>query len=392
MSVRPDYSTARQEAGFNWRVGSSQNALRELAGVPIRDFNLDPAACIEAYRRGRPLIREVFGPDVGGVGLMTPAISYGHVNCLGSELIFPEGGEVGHTHIYASLEEGLRRLAEPVDFATAGMAPFYLDFRKKLVEAFAGEQCGLCFGLEGPITTAYELRGEGFFTDFFDDPPLAARFLEATEASILDFHRWVAEVDGRPAVNPDMGGLCDDIASFVPPRLYPTMVVPFWEQHFRGITTGRRHAHVEDLRAEQLPYLEEVGLASYDPSISPRLNPKLIRDNCRVPFAWRLECFHVREMSHGEIEDFVFQSVADGASSVTLTIAETLCRDDGPQKVRTFIAAAKEAKRLFDEGMRREGIGERVSAEGRRKLWDEWCGSLSPLSTRGGRTRRGEER
>jgi hypothetical protein len=387
MTARPDYSTAREEAGFGWSVGSAQGALRELTGTPIRDFNLDPDACIAAYRRGRPLIREMFGEDVSIVGLATPAVSYGHANVLGCELLFPEGGEVAHTHIYASLEEGLRRLREPVDYFKAGMAPFYLDFRERMRQAFPGEPVGLSFGAEGPMTTAYELRGEGFFTDVLDDLPLAQRFMEAVVASILDYHRWLCSVDGRPALNPDAGAMCDDIASFLPPRLFPQLVVPSWEGYFAGITTGRRHAHVEDLRVDQLPFLEDIGLAYYDPSISPRLDPRLIFENCRVPFAWHLESFHIREMSLRDVEDFVYQSVADGASGVTMSVAETMCNDDGAAKVAAFIGAAKEAKRLFDDGTPRDEIGRRVSPDGQRKLWGAWCGSLSPRSTRGGMKR-----
>ncbi|HOJ21775.1 MAG TPA: hypothetical protein PLY56_09595, partial [Armatimonadota bacterium] len=64
MTTRPDYMRARDEAGFRWHVSASQGALREVTGIPIREFNLNPEACIEAYRRGRPLLRELFGPEV----------------------------------------------------------------------------------------------------------------------------------------------------------------------------------------------------------------------------------------------------------------------------------------------------------------------------------------
>lgn len=384
MTWRPDYLTARKEAGFGWSVGSGQGALRLVTGTPIREFNLNPDVCIDAYRRGRPMLREMFGEEVSLPGPCTPAVSYGHVNCLGSELLFPEGGEVAHTHIYSSLEEGLRALQRPVDFAAAGMAPFYLGFRERMREAFPGETVGFGFGDEGPITTGYELRGEGFFTDILDNPPLAREFLCAVVESVLAFHRWFCSLDNRPPVNPDGGGMCDDLASVVPPRVFRDMVLPFWEQYYAGITTGRRSAHVEDLRAEQLPFLEEIGLSSYDPSISPRLNPQIIAEHCRVPFYWRLGCFHCWEMSCLDVEDFVFQATADGASGVTLVVAEPLCNNEGVAKVHAFVRAAKEAKRMMDAGASRYQVGQRVSPEGKEKLWDCWCGYLSPKSSRGG--------
>lgn len=105
--ARPDYEVAREKAGFSWSASSSQGALREVSGIAIRDFNLDPSACIEAYRKGRPILREMFEGQVSLPAPATPAISYGHVNCLGSELLFPEGGEVAHTHVYGSLQEGI---------------------------------------------------------------------------------------------------------------------------------------------------------------------------------------------------------------------------------------------------------------------------------------------
>jgi hypothetical protein len=380
----PDYGTARQQAGFSWSVGGSQGALRQLTGIPIREFNLKPEACIETYRRGRPLLRGMFGEEVGLPGLTTPAVSYGHVNCLGSELLFPEGGEVAHTHIYGSLEEGIAKLREPVDWATSGMAPFYLDFRQKMLAAFPGERVGFAFGGEGPITTAYELRGEGFFTDIFDDAPRAKEFLGALTDSVLSFDRFAMAVNEQPMPNASGGSMCDDLASFIPARLMPEMVIPFWDQFYRGVTTGARYAHVEDLQVEQLFCLEEIGLASFDPSISPKLNPRLLAQHTRVPFTWRLGCFHYREMSVQDVEDFVFQSAADGASGVITYVAEAICNEESVPKVHAFIRAAKEAKRMVDEGCPREEVGQRVSPEGRAKLWDQWCGYLSPLSSRGG--------
>lgn len=198
---RPDYSTARREAGFGWGSSGSQDALRELAGTPIREFNLNPEACIETYRKGEPLHQELFGPDVKLPWLCTPHISYGHVNGLGSELIFPEGGEVAHAHLYGSLQEGIAAPKRPIDFAKAGLAPFYMDFRRRMREAFPGKSVGFGYGLEGLITTAWELRGEGFFTDLYDDPPAAREFLRLTTASILEFHRFLRNLDNAPAIS-----------------------------------------------------------------------------------------------------------------------------------------------------------------------------------------------
>jgi hypothetical protein len=381
---RPDYATARAQVGFYWSVGGSQGALRQLTGTPIRDFNLDPEACIDCFRRGLPLLRDWFGEEVGLPVISTPAVSYGHPNCLGAELLFPEVGEVGHTHLYTSLDQGLAALKQPVDWPTAGLTPFYLQFREKLQAAFPGEPVRMSFGAEGPLTTAYELRGDGFFTDIFDQPAKAKEFLRLAVASALDFETFVATVHGEPLLNPPSAGMCDDIASFIPPALFPEFVLPYWEQWFSALTTGTRHAHVEDLKIEQLPYLEEIGLASFDPSISPKLTPKILTEHSRVPYGWRLGEIHFREMSAQEASDFVFQSCADGASGVITVIAEETCTDKGVAIIEAFIRAGKEAKALFDAGCSRAEIGQHVSPEGQAKLWDRWCGYNGPLSSRGG--------
>jgi hypothetical protein len=166
--------------------------------------------------------------------------------------------------------------------------------------------------------------------------------------------------------------MADDIAAMVPARLFEEFVIPYWDQYYRGLTTGARSAHVEDLRPEQLPFLERIGLSQYDPSISPKLNPRLIRDGCRVPFAWRLESFHYPTLTPQDVTDWVFQAVADGASSVFTSIDGIVCRTENVPKVMAFIAAAREAKRILKAGGSRVEIGRLVSAAGRAKFWDHW--------------------
>lgn len=372
MSKIPNYETARAEAGFSWFVGSSQSALREVVGIPIREFNLEVEACIEAYRKGRPLLKEMFGDDIQLPAPATPAISYGHVNGLGSELIFPDGGEVGHTHIYKSLEQGINALKKPVDFAVSGMAPFYIDFLEKMKTAFPGEEVGFSYGWEGPLTTAYELRGEAFFTDIFDNLALAQEFLRLTTESILEFCRFVCRLTNRPLISSEGTQMYDDIASMIPPYMWDEFVIPFWEKYFSGRTTGKRSAHVEDLRAAQLKYLERIGLSYYDPSISPKLNPEIISRECRVPFGWRLGSFHYRNMDSQDVRDFVFKAAADGASTVFTFVAATMCNEETVGKVHIFIQAAKEVEKLLEQGINRVELQNEVSISGKKKFWDCW--------------------
>lgn len=372
MHAKPNYETLRAETKFHWHVGSSYSALLELTNIPIREFNLNPSAGIDLYRRGRPMQREMFGEQVALAGVATPSISYGHVNGLGSKLTFPDGGEVGHEHIYSSLQEGIKALKKPVDFATAGMAQFYIDYRQKLRQAFPDENVGFGYGLEGPITTAYELRGDGIFYDLMDEPGLIKEFLGLVTDSIIEFHRFQCRLNNCAAINPDGAGMADDISSMVPPRMFSEYVVPYWDQYYCGMTTGKRTAHIENLRPGHLKYLEDIGLWSYDPSISPKINPKIIREKCRVPFGWRLGSFYYPPLSCEDVADFVFQAAADGASSVFTYIEGIMCNEESVKKVHAFIGAAKETEKMLSEGATREQIGQYVSETGKKKFWDHW--------------------
>ena len=168
MSRQPDYKTLRSNAEFKWSVSVSTDAILKLLDIPMRDFYLDPKAGIEAYSKGRPLARKLFGPDVTLPAVFTPRIFYGFSNALGSKLTFPQNAETGQSHIYTSLAEGIAALQKPVDFSKAGMAPHYLDYRQQLFKAFPDEPVDYGLSAEGPLTTAYELRGQDFFTDIFD--------------------------------------------------------------------------------------------------------------------------------------------------------------------------------------------------------------------------------
>jgi len=370
--MKPDYTNLRAQTKFRWDMGATYAALLEVTGIPIKEYFLNPSAGIELYRRGEPVLRDMFGPDVKPAGLATPPVSYGHVNGLGADLIFPDGGEVSHTKIADTLEKGIALARQKVDFEKAGMAPFYLEYRRKLMEAFPGRPCAFGYKSEGPLTTAYLLRGEGVFADPYDQPELFKEFLRLLTDSAIEFSRFECRVAGAPEVDPDAGGLADDIAAMFGPDMWPEFVLPYWDQHFRGVTTGRRNAHVEDLRPEHLPYLEAASLSKYDPSVSPKISPRIISRMCRVPFGWRLVNFHYPAMSLQDIRDFVFQATADGASLVFSHVADGMCNEATAKKVKAFVEAGKEAEQMLGKGASRESVGGQVSAEGRRKFWDRW--------------------
>lgn len=373
MYTKPDYA-ALDQTKFTWSVSGTYLSCLALSGVPIRDFFLNVDACVEVYRVGRAKQREIFDEhDVGVPRPATPPVSYGHANGLGAELFFPEGGEVAVEHCFSdSLERATEALKTPVDYAKTGMAPFYLDFYEQMRRAFPDETIGFSYGVEGPCTTAYELRGDEFFADVIERPAEAKDFLGLLTESILDFEAFRVGVVGGMVFNPGGASICDDIAAMIPPRLWNDFVVPYWVEYFQRRTTGPCSAHVEDLRPAHLPYLEQIGLSSYDPSISHHLDPRTISRNCRVPFGWRLGGFHLTGMDCQDVEDFVFQSVADGARNVWTGLEGDSCKGANVDKINAFIRAAKEVERLLAEGCPRAELADRVSERGKSKFWSNW--------------------
>lgn len=358
---------SRGNTPFAWSLSCGVTALAKLAGVPYAQVFRNPDAIVETYRKGRARSRDFFGEEI-----LTPApgwapISYGHVNTLGSELIFPEDGEVAHTPIHGSLEEGIRALneSEGIDFSTQGMFPFYLELWKKLKKAFPKEQIPFAgFKAEGPLTTAWCLRGHDFFVDIMIDPEQAKEYLRLVTRSVVRYNKLIRRINGQSEFAEAGVGLADDVAAMISPNCWPEMVVPFLEMYYTEQTSGLRSAHIEDLTAEHLKYLDEINLSSFDPSLSPKLTPALIRDNCRVPFAWRLNSTHYPELSESQVEQWVFEAAADGAASVFTIAAAVMCTTETAAKVRAFVRAAKEVKRLLSEAAA-EGTSLKGSSESR---------------------------
>lgn len=359
-------SQTRAETPFRWTVSCGMSLYARLAGVRFDRIFRERDAIVQAYTEGLPCARELYGPEVNYGGPGWAGISYGHVNCLGSELVFPTGYEVAHTPIYGSLQEGIDALAKradwgPSEWASAGLMPFYLDLWEQLKEAFPGQRIAFGgFGAEGPITTAWELRGHGFFVDVYDDPALYREFLRLVTDSVVSYFGFLRAVNGQPAFTDQRIGLYDDVASMIHPDLWPEMVCPFHERFFARQTSGKRHAHIENLVPDHLPFLDQLALDSFDPSVSAKLTPKDLNDRCSVPFEWRLNSMQVRDFSHEEIRRFVFDAVADGASGVFCVIAAIMADAESAAKVQTFMNAAKQVEMLLAEECPRQRLGEHL--------------------------------
>ncbi|OHB60119.1 MAG: hypothetical protein A2Y12_09235 [Planctomycetes bacterium GWF2_42_9] len=373
---QPDYNKLRDEAGFNWRVESNYYSLMDLTDITLKELYKNPKAMIELFRKGTGPLKDIFGDDVSEPCLSTPAISYGHVNCIGAELLFPDdpAGEVNHSKPYNTLQEAisLLKVKKEINFAESGMAPFYLEYRNELIKAFDGKFCAFWFSAEGPLTSAYALRGGNIFYDIYDNPEAFKEFMTLLVDSIIDYRRFVNVIHGHPIVNKDRFGLCDDIAAMFGPNLWPEFVIPFINQYYLGLTTGKRHAHIEDLTPDHLPHLETIGIVDYEPSVSAKVNPIIISDRCKIPFHWSLQSFHFPELTHQDVKDWVFRAAANGASNIFITLSDGMTKEPTLSKVKIFIEACKDVKRMLDDGESRETIGDYVSVSGKNKFWSNW--------------------
>lgn len=370
--MKPEYEGMRDKAGFGWYVNAAYYVYYALTGIPIEEVNTEPDAMIELVRKGRPLFRDMWGDDIRPPGLSTPAISYGHLNALGADLVFPEGGEVNYTRFCDTLDDAIAAVSKSVDWARAGKIPFYLDYRKKLQDAFPGESVGFGMSVQGPMTTAYCLRDLHVFTDIYDDPARTRLFLERVTESELQYRYWLSDLNGQPRISPSGHKLYDDVGSMFSIAMWREYVIPIYEKHFQGLTTGKRSAHIEDLRPEHLFLLEVIGLEDFDPGISHKINPKDLSRECRVPFGWRMGSFHYDGLAVKEVAEWVYQAAADGASYVFSTIEETMCRGDKPEKVKAFMQAARRVDQALKKGATREEIGAWVSEAGKKRFWDRW--------------------
>ena len=333
--------------------------MAALAGVRFDLVFRDLDAIVEAYNKGAPMARDLFGAAVELGGPIWAENSYAHVNCLGAELIFPEDSEVAHTPVYDSLEDGVEALKVEVDFRSAGMVPLYLDLWEKLKKAFPNRRIPSAgIKAEGPLTTAWCLRGHGFFTDIYDNPPLVKEYLRRVTASVVEFIKVISRINGKPEFSETGVGLVDDVSAMIRPAFWPEFVLPFLEQYYSGLTSGSRSAHIENLTVDHLKYLDELCLDSYDPSVSEKLTPALIRDHCLVPFHWRLNETQYAGHTPAEVEEWVFDAAADGASGVHTGVGRNMCTPEAAEKVRAFVRAAKNVERLLAEGCPRERLRE----------------------------------
>jgi len=369
-----NYNTAREEAGFTHYISNGVSSLMETANLSYYDINTDYKAGIKLYSKENvEKLDKMFDYKLRHIPPATGHIAYGHISCIGMELVFPQdGGDVNYIHEDRSLDEWIKILKR--DIKLSPLAIKQLEYKEKLEQAFPSQKVSWAFGVEGPITTAYELRDMNIFYDVYDQPEKFKEFLLALTLNTNEYMKMRAKIQNNPVFSHEGGGMCDDVASMFSPELWDDFVLPYWELYYNSITDGKRFVHVEDLNYKHLQALEKVNIDKYDPSVSSKLNPKLIYENTRVPFSWRMNGYYYNSLSVQDVQDWVYQAVADGASEVFSIVTYQQVNELGIKKVLAFEKACSICKELIDKGAKRKHFESFVSKEGKEKFWANWNG------------------
>ena len=314
-----------------------------LAGIPLKSIYLEAEAGIEAFEKGMPILKERTAGIPLSAPYTTPIVKYGHLHELGVELSFPKEGQVAPDHCSFSLDAVRVLLAETTGFGKRDLTRSQAAYHQRMKDHFAGSRVHFGWQWEGPLTTLWALMGSEFFTTFYDEPEEVRGVLAAVAAHIRDYVRWYCTVDGTAEADPfpDYGRICDDLAAMLSPAMWPDYVEPAWNLLFSSVLT-RRTVHCEGMSADHLDSLERLGVRNFDPGISPRLNPAILRRGLSsVPYCWRLGSFHYQSMEREDIVQFVCHAISDGAVNIFTVFEPIMCTDETIEKVRTFYTTAE---------------------------------------------------
>lgn len=341
---------------FTWAITGGIEALAPLAGVRFDLLFRELDAITTSWSRGLPIAHAELGPDVPFGGPRWASISYGHINTLGSRLVFPEDSEVAHTPLFASLGEGIRALEREVDFTTQGLFPFYLELWERLKTAYPGTAIPFGgFGLEGPVTTAWLLRGHDFFMDLYDDPAGSRRYLELCTDSIVRYRKTLMAVNGQTPVETGGAYIADDGAAMIPPALWPEFVVPCLDRFYGK--AAWRGLHLEDLTPDHLPFLKELRISDFDPSVSRKITPAdIVKRAPGIPFTWRLNEMETADFTPEETAAWVIDAAAQGAPGVRTGVWRNTITPRAFANFRTFRDTARRVEVLLGQGCPRNTL------------------------------------
>ncbi len=294
----------------------SDTLLAEVGEVPQSALHYDADAICRAYDAIVP-VAERLGVDPPQPRLA--GFAYNHASTLGAEITFkpdsPEPGISPCIHI----PEDIDRLTEPEDYLSAGIVPQRLESLRQLKQRRPDASEFIGHDYEGPITTAVLLMGQDFLMLPYDDPARAHRLLEFCVRSALNYTRTLRQHQNHPT-GPQPVGMCDDFAGMFPPEKFGEFVAPYWDKMYTGQQATERFLHSELLRREHLPFLTDLKIDTFDPSVDEHITAEILREHCPVPYMLRLWPAWVQQQSAEELVQ-KYRHLADFApTSITFAL------------------------------------------------------------------------
>jgi len=285
--------------GQAFSCGLAESLIAEVGGVTLDALHFDVDAICRAYDAIKPVAERL------GIEPPRPHLAgfcYAPLAGLGAEIHFPHDSEPIVRPMIHSTDE-IDDLREPDDYVASDLTQKRLAVARELKRRRPDASASIGHSVEGPVTAAALIMGQGFFTLPYDDPQRAHRLLGFATRSMVHYARAIAQHHGSP-VTPGPRGIPDDFAGMFSPALFDEFVLPYWEEMYRGLEATVRSLHSELLHVEHLPLLERVGIGHFDPSADQYLTPELLRDRCPCRFSLRIMSWHVHDKSASELQDY----------------------------------------------------------------------------------------
>ena len=316
-----------------------------VAGIPEKDFFTDAAAMVRAWGLANAWIEDTFHGRVPA-RVPTPAPnSYGHLVCLGAPLRYSETAEPNISPAANSLDEAIEmlRAARDMDFTAQPIFRQYAEMSRAVREVYP--ECGKISGLgfEGPVTSCALFRGMDFYYDVMDEPEKSCAYLRLMTESVVAFRRQLALYNGQDDLPARGGGaLCDDLASMLPPSLWDSMVIPFWNQYYEGTTLSpSRFLHCEAATPAHLPYIEKAHITHYQPSVSPKLTLRDMAAHVHCQFDWLLYAYQVTEMDDAQIDVWLREAIAYHPMAIRTQIGSYAVKAGKVDRIAAFVDIAE---------------------------------------------------
>lgn len=286
MKKRPEFT-----------FGFSDSLLAEVAGIPQRALHFDLEAISQAYESIKPLARRL------GVPIPQPRLAgfgYTSLVALGVKVEWTDF-EPNVIPLIQTPEE-IDHLQEPDNYLQAELIQKRLHLARELKKRYPEAPNYIGHSLQGPATTAVLLMGDDFLMLPYSDPDRAHHLLHFCVKSALNYAQAISKHFGEP-IQPGPKGFPDDFAGMFSPPIFKEFVVPYWEKLYQGLQSTTRNLHSELLRAEHLPFFEQLKVDYYDPSADQYLTPALLQEHCPCPFMLRIQSWDLRDLSAKELRE-----------------------------------------------------------------------------------------